>query len=148
MTFLQELVLFSCWIMSDSLQHHGMQHARVPCPSLSPRVCSNPCPLSQRCYLTISSCLLLFPSIFPSIRISPNKLALRIRWPKYWSFSFRISPSNEYSRLISFRIGLISLQFKGLSRVFLTTLWKHQFSSAQSSLWSNSDIHTWLLEKP
>ena len=94
--------------------------------------------------------LLLLPSIFPSIRVFPNELALHIRWPKYWSFSFSISPSNKYSELITFRIdSLISLQSKGLSRVFSnTTIQRHQFSGAQPALWSNSHIHTWLLEKP
>ena len=95
-------------------------------------------------------CLLL-PSIFPSIRVFSSELALRISWPKYWSFSFSISPPNEYSELI-FSLGLtslISVQSKGLSRVFSrTTLWKHQFFSAQPSLWSSSHICTWLLEKP
>ena len=91
--------------------------------------------------------LLLLPSIFPSIRVFSNELALRIRWPKYWSFSFNISPSNEHSGLISFRMD--SLQSKGLSRVFSnTTVQKHQFFGAQPSLWSNAHIHTWLLEKP
>ena len=80
-----------------------MQHSRLPCPSLSPRVCSNSRPLSQWCYLTILCCpLLLLPSVFSSIRVFSSELALRIRWPKYWNFS--ISPSNNYSRLISFRI--------------------------------------------
>ena len=90
--------------------------------------------------------LLLLPSIFPKIRVFSNESALCIRWPKYWSFSFSISPSNEHPGLISY---CISLQSKGLSRVFSnTTVQKHQFSSAQLSLWSNSHIHTWPLEKP
>ena len=86
--------------------------------------------------------ILFLPSIFPSIRVFSNESVLHIRWPKYWSFS--ISPSNKYSGLISFRTdGLISLQSKGLSRVFSnTTVQKHQFFSAQSSLWSNSHICT------
>jgi len=72
--------------------------------------------------------LLLLPSIFPSIRVFSNESVLHIRWPKYWSFSFSISPSNEYSGLISFRIDWISLQFKGLSSIFSnTTIKKHQF---------------------
>ena len=77
--------------------------------------------------------LLFLPSIFPSIRVSSNELALHIRWPKYWSFSFSISPSNEYPGLISFRIDWFDLlQSKGLSRVFSnTTVQKHQFFSAQ-----------------
>ena len=79
---------------------------------------------------------LLLPSIFLSIRVFYNKLALHLRWPKYWSFSFSISPSNEYSWLISFRMtDLISLQSKGLLRVFSNmTVQKHQFFSAQPSL--------------
>ena len=87
---------------------------------------------------------LLLPSIFPSIRVFSNESVLRIRWPKYWSFSFSIIPFNEYSGLISFRISwFIFLQSKGLSSVFSnTTIQKHQFFSAQLSLWSNSHIHT------
>ena len=89
-----------------------LQHARLLCPSLCPRVCSNSCPFSQWCYLTISSSatpFLLPPSISPSIRVFSNESALHIRWPKYWSFSFSISPSNEYSGLISFRIDWFDL---------------------------------------
>ena len=88
------------------------------------------------------SSLLLLPSIFPSLRVFSNESALRMRWPKYWSFSFSISPFNEHP-------GLISLQSKGLSRVFSnTTVQKHQFFGAQLSSQSNCHIHTWLLEKP
>ena len=86
--------------------------------------------------------LLLRPSICPSIRVFSNESPLRIRWPKYWSFSFSISPSNEHP-------GMISLQSMGLSRVFSnTTVQKHQFFGAQLSSQSNSHIHTWPLEKP
>ena len=101
-------------------------------------------------HLILCHPLLLPPSIFPSIRVFSNESAVCIRWPKYWSFSFSVSPSNEYSGLISFRLtGLISLPSKGLSRVFSnTTVQKHQFFDAQPSLWFNSHIHTWLLEKP
>ena len=118
--------------MSDSSGPHALQHARLPCPSLSHGVCSNSCPLYWWCYSTIwfsVSPLLFLPSIFPSIRVFSNVLALHIRWPKYWSFG--ISPSNEYSGLISFTfdIGLISLLSKGLSRVFCsTTIWKHHLA--------------------
>ena len=82
----------------------------LPCPPLSSWVCSNSLPLSQWCYPTISLCCtpLLLPSIFPNIRVSSNKLALCIRWPKYWNFSFSISHSNE-SGLISFRIDWLHL---------------------------------------
>ena len=88
--------------------------------------------------------LLLLPSIFPSIRVFYNESVLRIRWPKYWSFSFSISPSNEYSGLISLELtGWIFLQSKGLSRVFSNTIVrKHRCFGAHLSLWSNSHIHT------
>ena len=95
-------------------------------------------------YLILCHPLLLLPLIFFSIRFFSNESVLHIRWPKYWSLSFSISPSNEYSGLISYRMtGLISLQSKGLSRVFSnTTVQKQQFFGAQLSLWSNSHIHT------
>ena len=94
--------------------------------------------------------LLLLPPIPPSIRVFSNESTLHIRWPKYWGFSFSISPSNEYPGLIFFRrTGWISLQSKGLSRVFSnTTVQKHQFFGAQLSSRSNYHIHTWPLEKP
>ena len=82
--------------MSDSLQPHGPQHARPPCPSPTPGVYSNSCPLSQWCHPTISFLcrpLLLLPSIFPRIRVFSNEPVLHIMWPKYWSFSFSISAS-------------------------------------------------------
>ena len=106
---LPSLLLSRRSVMSNSLQSHGLQHARLPCPSLSPGVCSNSCPLSRWCHSTISplSPPLLLPSILPRIRGFSNELALRIRWPNYWSFS--ISPSNEYSGLISFRIDWFDL---------------------------------------
>ena len=135
--------------MSDSLWLHGLQHARHPCPSPSPIVCSNSCPLSQLCHPTISSSglftLLLLPSIFPSIRVFSNESTLHIRWPNYWSFSFSISPSNEYSGLISFRVDWFDLLLsKGLSRVFSsTTVQKQQFFGAQPSLWPTSHICAW-----
>ena len=101
-------------------------------------------------HLILCCPLLLLPSIFPRIRVFSNEPALHIRWPKYWSFSFSISPCNEYSGWISLGLtGLISLQSKGLSRILSnTTVQKHQFFGIQPSLWSNSYIHTRLLEKP
>ena len=92
--------------MSNCLWPHGLQDARIPCPSLSLGVCSNSYRLNQRCHPIISFCCPLFlqPSIFPSIRIFSSESILHIRWPDYWSFSFSISPSNEYSKLTSFRI--------------------------------------------
>ena len=95
-------------------------------------------------HLILCHPFIFLPSVFPSIRVFSNESALCIRWPKYWSFSFSISPSNEYSGLISFRIDwFVSWQSKGLSRVFSnTTVQKHQFFGAQPSLQSNSHIHT------
>ena len=84
---------------------HGLQYARLPCPSPSPGACSNSRPLSQRCHPTICLPLILLPSIFPMI--FSNDSALHIRWPKYWSFSFSIGPSSEHSGFISFRIDWI-----------------------------------------
>ena len=98
-------------------------------------------------HLILCCPLLLPPSIFPSIRVFSKESVLHIRWPKYWNFSFNISPSNECSGLISFEMDW--LQSKGLSRVFFNiTVHKHQFFGAQLCLQSNSHIHTWLLETP
>ena len=106
--------LFGLSVVSDSLRAHGLQHSRLPSPSLFPTVHSNSCPLSQRSCLTISFsatpfffCLHFFPASFLmdlSNWIFSNELALCIWWPEYQSLSFSISPSNEYSGLISFRI--------------------------------------------
>ena len=92
--------------------------------------------------------LLLQPSIFLSIKVFSNEPVLHLRWPKYWSVDVSISPYNEYSELISFRIDWLDiLQPKGLWRVFSnTTAKKHQSFGVQPSLWSNSHIHAWLLE--
>ena len=98
-------------------------------------------------HLILCRPLLLLPSNFPSIRVFSNESVLCIRWPKYWSFSFNISPSNEHSGLISF--GMDWLDLLAVSRVFSnTTVQKHQFFSTQLSSQSNSHIHTWPLEKP
>ena len=98
------LVQPSCSVMSDSLQPRGLQHARLPCPSPVTGACSNSCPSSQWCHPGISSFVVPFSS-FPSIRVFSNESVLCIRWPKYWSSSFSISPSNEHSGLISSRMG-------------------------------------------
>ena len=100
-------------------------------------------------HLILCCRLLLLPPVPPSIRVFSNESTLCMKWPTYWSFSVSISLSNEHPGLISFRMdGWISLQSKGLSRVFSkTTVQKHQFFSAQLSSQSNSHIHTWLLEK-
>ena len=130
--------LFSCSVMSDSFAPQGLQHARLPCPSPTLGACSNSCPLSQWCHPTISSSVILFlpASIFPSIRIFSNDSVLCIRWPKYWSFSFSISLSNEYSRLISFRMDWLDLlAVQGTLKSLLQhDVQKHQFSCAQVSL--------------
>ena len=95
----------------------------------------------------ILCCPFLLPSNFPSIRVFSNESEICIRWPKYGNFSFSISPSNEYSGLISFSIDWLDLLLVQGTRVFSsTTVWKHQFFSTQPSLWSNSHIHTWLLK--
>ena len=107
------LLLFSCSILSDSLRPYGQEHARLSCLSPSPGACSNSCPSSGWCHPAISSSVIPFnlflPSIFPSIRVFSIELALRIRWPKYCSFSFSISPYDQYSGLISFRIDWFDL---------------------------------------
>ena len=109
------LLLFSHLVVSDFLWPHGLQHARFPYFSLSPRVSSNS-PLFSRWHHPTISCLPLFlPSIFPSIRVFSNESTLCIRWPKYWSFNFSIRPYNEYSGLISFSIDWFDLlDFRGL----------------------------------
>ena len=100
-------------------------------------------------HLILGCPLFLLSPIPPSIRVFSNESSLHMRWPKFWSFSLGISLSNEQSRLISFRTGWISLQSKGLSRVFSNaTVQKHQFFSTQPSSQSNSHIHTWPQEKP
>ena len=129
--------------MSDSLRPRGLQHARLLCPSLCPTVQTHMLKLISielvmpSNHLILCHPLLLPPSIFSSIRVFSNELALHIRWPKDWSFSFSISPSNEYSGLISFRIDWFD------SQVFSsTTMRKHQFFTAQSSIWYTSHIRT------
>ena len=140
-------------VMSNSLPSHEPQHTRPPCPSPTPGVYPNSCPLSQWCHPTISSSVLpfsfcpqsspasgsfqmsqIFASGGQSIRVSP---------------SISVLPMNTQDWFPLGWTGWISLQSKGLSRVFSnTTVQKHQFFSTQLSLWSNSNIHTWLLEKP
>ena len=103
---------FSRSVVSDSLQPHGLQHAWFSCPSLTPGVYSDSSPLSWWCHpnhLILCHPLLLPPSVFTSIRIFSSESVLCIRWPKYWSFILSISPSNEYSGLISFRICWLAL---------------------------------------
>ena len=127
---------FSHSVVSDSLGRHGPQHTRLPCLSPTPRPCSNSCSWSWWCHPTISSRLplLLLPSIFPGNRVFSNELVLHIGWPKYWSFSFNISPSSEYSGLISFRIDWFDhLTVQGI----LKSLPQHHSSKA-SILWHSA----------
>ena len=123
--------------MSDTLRPHGPQHSRPPCPSPTPGGYSNLCPLSQWCHPTISSsghALLFPPSIFPSISVFLNESALHIRWPKYWNFSFSISPSNEHPGLSSFRMDWLDLlAVQGI----LKSLLQHHSSKA-SILWCSA----------
>ena len=116
------------------MQPHELQHTRLPYLSLSPRVCSNSCPSLMSVIpsnkLIFYFPLLFLPSIFPRIRIFSNELALCIRCPKYWSFSFSISSSNEYSGLISFRIEWFELYCPGDSQEYSPA---PQFESISSS---------------
>ena len=106
-------VQFSHSVVSDSLQPHELQHARPPCPSPTPGVHPDSRPWLESVmpfsHFILCHPLLLLPSIFPSIRVFFNDSALCIRWPKYWRFSFNISPSNEHSGLISFRMDWLDL---------------------------------------
>ena len=127
-------VQFSHSVVSDSLWPHRVQHARLPCPQPTPRACSNSCPLSQWCHPTISSSVVPFSSIFPRIRVFSNESALHIRWPKYESFNFNVSPSNEHPGLISFRMDWLDLlAVQGT----LKSLLQHHSSKA-SILWRSA----------
>ena len=137
--------------MTDSLQLWGLQHARLLCPSLSSRsllkfMSIELVMLSN--HLILCHPLLLLPSTFFSIKVFSNESALCIRWLKYWSFSFSISPSNEYSRLVSFRIDAFDLfAVQGTLKSLLQLHnWKRQFFGTQPSIWSSFHICTWLLE--
>ena len=149
----QTYLQFSHSVVSDSLQPHGLQHTRLPCPSPIPRACSNSCPSSQWCHPTISSSVVPFSSClqsFPASRSLPmSQLFTSGSQSIGVSASASVLPINIQDRFPLGWTGWISLQSKGLSRVFSnTTVQKHQFFGTQLSLWSNSHIHTWLLEKP
>ena len=150
-------VQFSCSVVYDFLWHHGLQHARLPCPSPMPGAYSNSCPSSQWCHPTISSSVFPFSShlqSFPASESFPMSHFFASGGQSIGvSASTSVLPVNIQDWFpLGFPLGLtgwISLQFKGLSRVFFnTTVQKHQFFSTQPSLWSNFHIHTWLLEKP
>ena len=145
-------VQFSCSVMSDYLQPHEPQHARPPCPSPTPRVYSNSCPLSLWCHPTISSSVVPFS---PRLQSFPASGSFPMSQLFAWggqsigvSASTLVLPMSTQDWSPLGWTGWISLQSKGLSRVFSnTTVQKHPFFSAQLSLQSNSHIHTWLLEK-
>ena len=147
-----------CWVLHQFssiqlLSHVWLQHARLPCPSPTPGDCSNSCPRSQWCHPTISSsvipfssCLLYFPAsrsfLISQFFISGHQNIKAI-------VSASVLPMNIQGRFPLGWTGLISLKSKGLPRVFSNTkIQKHQFFGIQLSLWSNSHIQTWLLEKP
>jgi len=146
-------VQFSHSVVSDSLWAHGLQHARPPCSSPTPRVYSNSCPLSQWCHPTISSSVIPFSSClqsFPASGSFPMGQFFSSGGQSIGvSASATVLPMNMKDWFPLGWTDCISLLSKGLSRVFSnTTVQKHQFFGAQLSLWSNSHIHTWLLEKP
>ena len=132
-------VQFSRSVMSDSLWPHGLQHARPPCPSPDSR--SSPKPTSIESVMPSNHLILchplLLPSIFPSIKVFSNESALCIRWPKYWSFSFNISPFNEHPGLISFRMDWLDLlAVQGTLESSPTPQFRSINSSALSFLYS------------
>ena len=149
--FHPKMLLYSCSVMSDSLRPHGLQYVRVACPSLSPGVCSNTCPLSWWYHLTISSSVVSFSShlqSFPASRsFSLSQFFTSDGQSTGASASASVFPVNIQGRFPLGLPGLISVPSKGLSRIFSsTTVQKHQFFGAQPPLWFNSHIRTWPLE--
>ena len=145
------LLLFSCSVMSNSLRSHGLQHTRLPCASPFPRVCWNSRPLSQWCHPTILFSVVPFFSCLQSFTASGSFLMSWLFKSSSQiigaSISASVPPMNIQNWFPLGLTGLFCLQFKGLSRVFSNTkVQKHQFFGAQLSLWSNSHIHTRLLE--
>ena len=148
--------LFCCCSVTKScltLRPHGLQNTRLPRPSLSTRVCSNSCPLSQWCHPTFLSSVTPFSSCLQSFQASGSFPMSQLLASGSQSIGASASasalPMNTQDWFPLGLTGLISLQSKGLPRVFFnTTVQKHQFFSSQSALRSNSHIHTWLLEKP
>ena len=140
-----KIILF-LWLFSHLFETQKTEACQTSLSIPFPGACSNMSieSVMPSNHLTLCCSLLLQSSVLPRIRVFSNESTLHIRWPKYWSFSFSISPVNEYSGLIFLGLtGLISLHSKGLSRVFSnTTVQKYQFFSTQLSLWSNSHIYT------
>ena len=151
-TILSKSIQFSCSVVSDTSQPHGLQHARPPCQLPTPRVYSNSCPLSQWCHPTISSsvipfssCLQSFPTsgTFPTGKIfTLGGQSIRV------SASASILPMNIQDWFPLELTSLIFLQSEGLSRVFSSIAIRKHWIGVQPSLWSNSHIHIWLLETP
>ena len=146
-------VQFSRSVVSNSLWPHELQHIGPTCPSPTPRVYPNPCPLSWWCHRTISSSVVPFSTCLHSFPASGSFQMSQLFTSGGQSTGVSASKSvlsmntQDWSNLGW--TGWISLQSKGLSRAFSnTTVQKHQFFGTQHSLWSNSHIHTWLLEKP
>ena len=142
--------MFGHTVMFDSLQPHGLQHVGLPCPLLSSGVCSNLCPLSWWCHPTVSFSVILFsscPQSFPASGSFPLS-RLFSSGDQSIGASASVLPVNIQGWFPLGWTGLISLLSKGLSTIFSSTIQKHQFFGVQPSLWSNSYIHTWLLEKP
>ena len=139
--------------LCPTFQLHGLHYTALPCPSPSPRACSNSCPLSRWCHPTILSSVIPFSSCLqPLTALGSFLMSQLFTWgdPSIrGSASTSVLPMNIQGWFLLGLKYLISLQSKGLSRVFSkTTVQKHQFFSAQPSLWSNSHIHSWLLQKP
>ena len=146
-------VQFSCSVMSNSLQPHGLQHTRLPCPSPTPGVYSNSCPLSRWCHPIISSSAIPFSSRLQSFPASGSFPMSQFFTSDGQSIGASVSasvlPMNIQDWFPLGWTGWISLQSNRLSKVFFhTTVQKHQFFSAQLSLQPNTHIHTWLLKKP
>ena len=139
------MLLFICSVVSTSLRPNELQHTRLPCLSPPPGCLLKLMSIESMMpfnHLVLCRPLLLPPSIFPSIRVFSNESVLRIRWPKYWSFSFNISLSSEYSGLISFRTDWFDLAVQGT----LKSLLQHHSSKDSilwclAFLWSNCHIH-------
>ena len=147
------LLLLSLAVLSDSFQAHGLQHTKSPCPSPSPRACSNSCQLSWWCHPTISSSVVPFSSCsqsFPASGSFPvSRLFASGGQSTRVSASASVLPINIQGWFPLGLTGWISLQSKGLSRIFSsTTVQKHQFFGTQLSIQSNLYIHTRPLEKP
>ena len=138
------MLLFSCSVTSNYLRPHGLQHSKLPCPSQLPELPQTHILelVMPSKHLILCCLLLLLPSIFPSIRVFSNESALRIRWPKYWSFSFTISPSNEYSGFTSFRMDWLDLL--AVQGTLKSLLQQHSSKASvlgtQLSLQSNSHV--------